>query len=141
MAGSTIGLGLLALMAEGDVTGERDTFILGWDTVDKILESRDYISITVENTDQHQKESIKINLMKAPIEEARFDFSNMRQDELLQVMDTLENQIKTVTNNLSKYKFEVDPEYEEMQKRIESLETERAAAYKTWYERGHKPGP
>jgi len=138
VAGATIGLGLLALMAEGDISGERDLFSLNWVTVDKILESRDYVSITVEDTDKHLKKTIKINLTKAPVEESRFDFGNMRQDELLQVMDTLEHQIDSIRNNQGKYKYAIDPEYEEMQKRIESLETERAVAYKTWYERGHK---
>lgn len=139
--GATIGFGLLALMAEGDITGERDIFNLSWDTVDKINEIGDYVSITVEDTDEHLKETVRIALMKAPIEEPRFDFSNMRQDELLQIMDTIGSQINTIRNNQSKYERGFDKEYEEMQGRIESLETERAHAYETWFERGHKANP
>jgi len=136
--GATIGFGLLALMAEGDITGERDIFTLSWDTADKITEPGDCILITVEDTDEHLKETVRIALMKAPPEEPRFDFTHMRQDELLQIMDTLGAQINTIRNNQSKYKRGADKEYDEMQGRIEALETERAHAYKTWFERGRK---
>jgi hypothetical protein len=134
-AGMAAGLGLLVMTAKGDIAGQTNFFDLGWDTVDSIYEGRDFIEITVENTDMHLKKTMKINLMKGPPKERRFDFGNMRQDELAQIMDTLEDQICNIRKNQVKYKYGIDLEYGEMQNKIEALEVERAEAYKVWYER------
>ena len=67
--------------------------------------------------------------------EPRFDYNNMRQDELMQIMNVLETQAGTLKKNQAKYKRGVNPEYEEIQNKIEDLEGERAAAYKKLSER------
>jgi exonuclease VII small subunit len=64
-------------------------------------------------------------------EEARFKFSDMRQDELMQVIEILENQVGTLKKNLEKYKEGVNPEYKEIQSKIDELESELQAAYKS----------
>ncbi len=69
------------------------------------------------------------------VKEPRFDYSNMKQDELMQIIEILEAQAGTLKRNQGKYKQGVNPEYEEIQNKIEELEAERAAAYKRWSER------
>ena len=64
-------------------------------------------------------------------EEARFKFSEMRQDELMQIIEILENQVGTLKKNLGKYKEGVNPEYKEIQSKIEELESELQLAYKS----------
>lgn len=67
--------------------------------------------------------------------EPRFDYSNMRQDELMQLIEILEAQAGTLRKNQGRYKQGVNPEYGEIQNKIEELEAERAAAYKRWSKR------
>lgn len=64
-------------------------------------------------------------------EEARFKFSEMRQDELMQIIEILENQVGTLKKNLGKYKEDVNPEYKEIQAKIDELESELQLAYKS----------
>jgi len=134
-AGATIGLGLLTLQAKGSIAGENSVFNLDWNTVDKIYEGRDFIEITVENIDAHLKEKIRVGLRNELSKEKRFDYSNMRQDEIMQMIETLEGQIDILRKNQEKYKSGINPEYEEIQQKIEELELERGMAYKTWLER------
>lgn len=68
-------------------------------------------------------------------EEPRFKFSEMRQDELTQIIEILDNQAAALKKSLGKYKEGVNPEYGEIKSKIEELESERATAYKTWRER------
>ena len=63
-------------------------------------------------------------------EEARFKFGDMRQDELMQIIEILEKQVGTLKKNRDKYKENVNPEYKELQGKIEELERELAIAYK-----------
>jgi len=70
------------------------------------------------------------NSVKAPDGEARFDFDSMRQDELMQIIEILGSQIDALKRSREKYKDGVNPEYGEIQSKIEELEAERAAAYK-----------
>lgn len=67
--------------------------------------------------------------------EPRFDYDGMRQDELMQIMNVLETQAATLRKNQAKYKRGVNPEYKEIQDKIDSLEAEREAAYKKLSER------
>lgn len=134
-AGAAVGLGLLALQAKGSIAGENCVFNLHWNTVDKIYEGRDFIEITIENGGRHLKETIKIGLRSAPAKERRFDYSNMRQDEIMQMVETLEGQVGILKKNQEKYKYGTHPEYDELQQKIEELELERGMAYKTWLER------
>jgi len=63
-------------------------------------------------------------------EEARFKFSDMRQDELTQITEILEKQVGTLKKNRDNYKEDASPEYKELQGKIEELESELAIAYK-----------
>ena len=63
-------------------------------------------------------------------EEARFKFSDMRQDELMQIIEILEKQVGTLKKNRDNYKKDDGPEYKELQGKIEELESELAIAYK-----------
>lgn len=63
-------------------------------------------------------------------EEARFKFSDMRQDELMQIIEILEKQVGTLRKNRDNYKEDGSPEYKELQGKIEELERELAIAYK-----------
>ncbi len=127
--GSGIGFGLLVMQAKGDIGGERYTFHLNRDIVDKIVEGRDVVEITIENTVLHLKEGLKIAIQKAPAEGARFDYNNMEQDELMQIIETLDGQVDTLKKNLGNYKYGADPEYDKIQKKIEDLEVERGLAH------------
>jgi hypothetical protein len=53
----------------------------------------------------------------------------------MQIIEMLGTQIGTMRKNQEKYKYGVNPEYGEIQSKIEELEVERATAYKTWLER------
>lgn len=64
-------------------------------------------------------------------EEARFKFSEMRQDELMQIIEILEKQVGTLKKNREKYKEGASPEYKEIQGKIDSLEKELQLAYKS----------
>ncbi|MBU0605520.1 MAG: hypothetical protein KKH77_04450 [Candidatus Omnitrophica bacterium] len=66
----------------------------------------------------------------AKAEEARFKFSDMRQDELMQIIEILEKQVGTLRKNRDNYKEDGSPEYKELQGKIEELERELAIAYK-----------
>jgi len=81
------------------------------------------------------EEVVRVNPVKVPAREARFDFGSKRQDELMQVMEILRSQINTLKKNQKKYKSGVNPEYGEIQNTIDELEAEHAAAYKVWFER------
>ena len=63
-------------------------------------------------------------------EEARFKFSDMRQDELMQIIEILEKQVGTLRKNRDNYKEDAGPEYKELQGKIEELERELAIAHK-----------
>ncbi|MBU0881335.1 MAG: hypothetical protein KJ584_01690 [Candidatus Omnitrophica bacterium] len=66
----------------------------------------------------------------AKAEKARFKFSDMRQDELMQIIEILEKQVGTLRKNRDNYKEDGSPEYKELQGKIEELERELAIAYK-----------
>ena len=132
------GLGLLVSQTKGDIEGDSRVFSLPWEAVHKMYEGRDFIEITVENSGMRLKETIKIGIAEITATEARFNYSNMGQGTLLKIIDVLKSQIGTIEKIREKYKYGVDPEYAEMQKKIEGLEVERALAYKTWFEREQK---
>ena len=135
-AGMAIGLGLLVLQAEGDITGERRVFNLDKELESKIEESRDSLEITLENTGMHEKESVRIGIAKAPagaVTEA--EFSGMGSDDLRGLVDTLEGEVASLEKEQGLYKYGVDAEYDEIQRKIEKLQAERGMAYKMWFEK------
>ena len=134
-AGAAVGLGLLVLQAHGEIAGEKCAFSLNKETVDKISKT-DAVEITVEHEGMHLKYRIKVGIIKGPSDIKQwFDYKNMSQDGLRQLMDTLEAQVATLEKNQAGYKYGSDPEYDELQRKIERLETERGIAYKLWFER------
>lgn len=134
--GVGLGMGLIALQAKGEITGERCVFNIPPDRSDKINERRDYIEILIENEDLHLKESIKIAIIKPSGELSdKYNFTDMTQDEISDLMDTLGDRIVVLEKEQADYKYGQDPEFDVIQKRIESCETERGMAYKAWFER------
>ena len=134
--GVGLGMGLIALQAKGEITGERCVFNIPPDRLDKIDEGRDYIDILIENEDLHLKESIKIAIIKPSGELSdKYNFANMNQSGLSDLMDTLKDRIAVLEKEQADYKYGEDPEFDVIQKKIESCETERGMAYKAWFER------
>jgi hypothetical protein len=134
--GVGLGMGLIALQAKGEITGERCVFNISPDRLDKISEGRDFIEILIENEDLHLKESIKIGIVKPSGELSdKYNFVNMTQDGLSGLMNTLKDRITVLEKEQADYKYGQDPEFDVIQKRIESCETERGMAYRAWFER------
>ncbi len=134
--GVGLGMGLIALQAKGEITGERCVFNIPIDKLDKISEGRDFINILIENEDLHLSESIKIAIIKPSGElKGKYNFADMPEDGLSEVMDTLKDKIAVLEKEQADYKYGQDPEFDVIQKKIESCETERGMAYKAWFER------
>ena len=118
-AGIAIGLGLLALQAKGDITGSDCIFHLDKNTVDNIDESRDTIRITIENQRLHEQETIRIGLARSLAKRAEeIDYSKMSQNDLVQMVDSLEIRVKDLEIKQENYKYGVDAEYDSIQKEI-----------------------
>ncbi len=133
-----LGMGLIALQAKGEITGKRCVFNIPSDKLDKIDEGRDSIDILIENKDLHLKESIKIAIIK-PLGELgdKYNFANMTQDGLSDLMNTLKDRIVVLEKEQATYKYGQDPEFDVIQKKVESCETERGMAYKAWFDFAH----
>jgi hypothetical protein len=137
--GVGLGMGLIALQAKGEITGERCVFNIPPDKLDKINEERDSIDILIENEDLHLKESIKIAIIKPSGELSdKYNFANTTQNELSDLMGTLKDRIAVLEKEQADYKYGQDPEFDVIQKKIESCETQRGMAYKAWFERKAK---
>ncbi|MCX5666268.1 MAG: hypothetical protein NT036_04400 [Candidatus Omnitrophica bacterium] len=137
--GVGLGMGLIALTAKGEITGERCLFNIPPDELEKMVEGRDSIDILIENEDLHLRESIKIAIIKPSGELGdKYNFSGMTQDGLSGLMNTLKDRIVVLEKEQADYKYGQDPEFDVIQKKIESCETERGMAYKAWFERKAK---
>jgi len=135
-AGMAIGLGLLVLQAEGDIAGERRIFNLDKDLEDKITEGRDAIEVTLEDPEIHEKETIKIGIAKAPAEAVTGTaFSGMSKEDLRGLIDSLEGDVESLEKEQGSYKYGVDAEYDEIQRKIEKIQAERGMAYKILFEK------
>lgn len=122
--------------AKGEIGGTKAIFRINKETVDKTVKGKDAIEITVENEDSHARYRIKIGIAKLPVTlKTRFDYGKMSQEELLKVIDILEGQVMVLEKNQMPYRYGTDPEYDEIQGKIEKLEAERGMAYKIWLER------
>ncbi len=134
--GVGLGMGLIALQAKGEITGKRCVFNIPPDKSDGIKEGRDYIEILIENENLHLKESIKIAIIKSSGELSdKYNFANINESGLSDLMDTLKDRIAVLEKGQVDYKYGQDPEFDVIQKRIESCETERGMAYRAWFER------
>ena len=138
--GVALGMGLIALQAKGEITGERCVFYLPAEFTKKIDEGKDYIEIIIENENLHLKETIKIGLVKPVFDTVKkYNFDTMNEDQILERMDSLKTEIVLLEQEQSGYKYGKDSEYDLIQKKIENAETQRGIAYKAWFERSHRP--
>ncbi len=137
--GVGLGMGLIALTAKGEITGKRCLFNIPQDEFDKMIEGRDSVDILIENEGLHLKESIKIAIIKPSGELGnKYSFTNMTQDGLSDLMDSLKDKIVVLEKEQADYRYGQDPEFDVIQKKIESCEAERGMAYKAWFERKAK---
>jgi hypothetical protein len=125
-----VGLGLLVLQAQGDIAGERGVFKLDKALKDKISEGQDEIVIVVENTNIHERKTINIGIVK-PVEgrAPKIDYGSMSKDALSKMADDLETRIRVLKDEQASYRYGEDPKYDELEERIEELQTEHALAY------------
>lgn len=132
--GAAIGLGLLATQAKGDITGQNASFKLSAELAGKIG-AGDAVEITTEDTDFHWKDVIRTGLTpkSAVAANPAPDYSGMARDAIFAKMDTMKSEIEGLETKQSSYKYGEDPEYDDIQKKIESIETERGLAYRAWY--------
>jgi hypothetical protein len=137
--GAAIGLGLLAAQAKGEITGEHASFKLPADLASKIGPG-DAIEITVEDKEMHWKDVIKTGLLAPSMlsQAPRTDYSAMSQAQVSGAIDTMKSEIESLETQQASYKYGEDPRYDDIQQKIEHLETERGLAYKVWYQRENK---
>lgn len=134
--GVALGLGLIALQAKGEITGQRCVFYIPGSLAKRIEEGKDTIEVIIKNDDQHLEDTIKIGLIRPTGDiTKRYNFKNMKKDKLLKRMDSLKENIISLEQEQSSYKYGTDPEYDAIQRKIENLETERGLAYKAWFEK------
>ncbi|MCX5680484.1 MAG: hypothetical protein NTZ95_07600 [Candidatus Omnitrophica bacterium] len=136
--GAAIGLGLLATQAKGNIAGQNASFKLSGELAGKIGDG-DAVEITAEDKDLHLKDVIRTGLTP-PSAVARTppsDYSGMTRDDIFTKMNTMKSEIEELETRQSSYKYGENPEYDDIQKKIESLETERGLAYRTWYDKGN----
>lgn len=124
------GPGLLTLPSNGDVTGVNSIFSVDSSVINTIDENRDVIEITIEEKATHRRELVRMPLANVPAGEIRYDYGLMRPDELMQMMDTLDLQAATLRKNQQNFKPGKDPEFDELQKKIELLEVERGMIFR-----------
>ena len=137
-----IGVGLIALQAKGEITGERCAFYLPPDVFERLKEGEDSIEIAIANEDRHLKESIRIGIVRPSFDtETKYGFSGMSESAILDRMDSLKSQIVSLEEEQSAYKYGQDPQFDVIGRRIDSLETERGLAYKAWFDKKNKPRP
>lgn len=132
-AGAAIGLGLLTWQAKGDIEGYKCLFRLNKDTAEKIKAGRVFAEIKVENQDEHLQDIIKIGIAKRSSRtDNKAKYQGMGQDELAKLIAHLGWRVKALEQEQSLYKYGVDPQYDEIQFKIEDLEMQRALAHEIW---------
>ena len=135
-----LGLGLIALQAKGEISGERCIFYISSETAKEIEEGRDSIEINIKNDDFHIENSIKIGIVRPTGDTTKkYNFEKMDKDKILERMDSLKEKIVSLEQEQGAYKYGEDPEYDAIQKKIENCETERGLAYKAWFEKKNGP--
>jgi hypothetical protein len=138
--GVSLGLFFIAMAAEGEITGQRCVFYIPKDVVSRIEEGKDNIEIDIANDDEHLNESVRIGLVVPTIDtEKSYKFESMTADELSFRMDSLKSSISALEAEQSAYKYGLDPQFNVIQRKIETLETERGLAYKAWFEKKNGP--
>jgi len=134
--GVALGLGLIALQAKGEIAGERCIFNIPPDVAERIEEGKDNIEILIANDNLHVEHTIKIGIIRpAGDTESKYDFKGMTEDDILGRMDLLKSRIASLEQERSGYKYGEDPQFDVIGRKVETLETERALAYKAWFEK------
>jgi hypothetical protein len=137
--GVGLGLGLIALTAKGDITGERCLFHIPKDLAHELDENEDCINIVISNDDLHVDYNIKIGLMMPSGDTtAKYNFDKMDKIKVLDRIDSLKSEITALEEEQSNYKYGQDPQYDVIQRKVELLETERGIAYKAWFDKKDK---
>jgi len=138
-AGAAIGLGLLAWQAKGYIEGYKCSFHLNKEAADKIKAGRVFAEIKIENEDEHLQDTIKIGIAKRTTRaDNKARYERMGQDDLAKLIASIGWRIKALGEEQASYKYGVDPKYDEIQFKIEDLETQRAIAHEIWFERLEK---
>ncbi len=138
-AGAAIGLGLLVLAAQGEITGEKATFRLDNDKAVKVLDGKSFVEIRLENAGQHWNETVKIGIAKPAFKSDNKDIYNkMASEELSKLIDDMGGRVADLEKEQKDYKYGVNPEYDQIQSEIEGLQTQRGIAYKVLFERTNK---
>ena len=134
--GVGLGMGLIALQAKGEITGERCVFNISPEKFDSIDGGRDFIIIRIKNEDLHLENTIKIAIIKPSGElKDKYNYADMSEGDIAKLMSTLKEKITALEKDRAAYKYGRDPEFDVIQKRIEGFEAERGMAYSAWFER------
>lgn len=133
--GLALGLGLLVLQAKGDIPGERCIFRLKNETADRIAYGKDAIEITIEDPDRHRTRDISIGITEPAAAGAAPDYGKMSREDLGRLVDELGSKVATLERRQEDYKYGRDPEYDELQARIDGLRTEQGKVFKVWAEK------
>ncbi|MDD3905856.1 MAG: hypothetical protein PHS46_04905 [Candidatus Omnitrophica bacterium] len=135
-AGAAIGLGLLVLAAQGEITGNKCIFRLDNATADKVFSQDGFAEIRLEDADQHWQDTIKIGMIRPEFKaDDTGEYKKMSPEELLKLIDDLGGRVDGLEKEQAALKYGVDPKYDRLQAEIEDLQTQRGIAYKIWFEK------
>jgi hypothetical protein len=139
--GMAAGLGLLVLASEGDIAGEKAVFKLDSEKTRAIETGKNFAEIYLEddNVHPHLNHTVIVSLAR-PLtrKDAMAELNRMSQDELIGLVDSLEGEVTLLEKDQSSYKYGIDPQYDELQRSIENIQTRRGMAYRLWLERRKK---
>lgn len=134
-AGMAVGLGLLVLQAQGEITGQWGEFNINKDTQDKMTGGRDFIEITFGNDNTHQSHTIKTGIVRTEAADSENVFGKMSKDGLQKFIDAQGREVAALEKAQESYEYGVDAKYDEIQQKIEKIQTERGIAYKAWFKK------
>ena len=134
--GVGLGMGLIALTAKGEITGEYSVFNIPSEKLDSIDKGRDFIVIRIKNEDLHLENTIKVAIIKPSGElKDKYNYVGMTEESLAKLMGTLKEKITVLEKEQVSYKYGRDPEFDVIQRRIDDFETERGMVYRAWFEK------
>lgn len=135
-AGMAIGLGLLVWQAKGDISGERAFFHLKGELAEKAFDGKSFAEIRLENEGEHWQDTVRIGIARPSFKpDNRGAYIGMDRAQLTKLMDDLGAKVKGLEEAQSSYKYGKDPEYDRLESEIEGIQTQRAIAYKVWFEK------
>ncbi|MFA6321106.1 MAG: hypothetical protein WCY36_04535 [Candidatus Omnitrophota bacterium] len=140
-AGAAIGLGLLVLAAQGEITGEKAMFRLDSDRAEKVFNGTSFVEIKLADEDQHWEDTVKIGIAKPSFKSDNKDiYDKMSHEELTKLIDDMGGRAADLEKEQAAYKYGVNPEYDQIQSEIEDLQTQRGVAYKVLFEKINETG-